>query len=153
MPENRTLQNNHKAILKLHNNSTAQSICLERLKFIGLFILKKQAKSHNISLVIKIQPDRKLEREPNLGSRSPLESQNYVVQIHKSIQIIKFIKSRSQTLQTHIQIHMNHQTQKKKRQQQSSSGGEVRSESILLSERDERQRSEGREYCFESFDI
>ena len=62
------------------------------LKFIGLFILKKQAKSHNISLVIKIQLDRKLERESNLGSRSPLESQNYVVQIHKSIQIIKFIK-------------------------------------------------------------
>ena len=90
---------------------------MERLKFIGLFSLKKQANS-NISLVIKIQPDRNLERKPNLGSWYPLESQKNVVpihQIHTNHQIYQtHSKSRSQAHQIHIQIHINHHRRRRR---------------------------------------
>ena len=83
------------------------------------YLVLKNKLSHNISLVIKIQPDRNLERKPNLGSWYPLESQKNVVQIHQihtNHQIHQtHSKSRSQTHQIHIQIHINHHRRRRRR--------------------------------------
>ena len=82
-------------------------------------------------MVIKIQPDRKLEREPNLSSRSPLESQKNVVQIHKSIQIIKFIK--------HI---LNKKKKKKKKKKKNNNNNNSNKKQPRIRRRRTRRRND-----------